>query len=51
MVTQDLQDNSEWNVNEGQRPQFLYRAPWFDPAKKYSVALVPFLNVNARNKQ
>ncbi|MEW6519916.1 MAG: hypothetical protein AB1461_10930 [Thermodesulfobacteriota bacterium] len=30
------------------QPHFTYRAPDFDPAGRYAVAVVPFLNVDAR---
>jgi len=30
------------------QPQFSYRSTSFDPAIKYSVAVIPFLNINAR---
>jgi len=30
------------------RPQFSYRASTFDPAGNYTVAVIPFLNINAR---
>jgi hypothetical protein len=32
------------------QPQFSYRASTFDPIKPYSVAVIPFLNINTRKQ-
>ncbi|MFH1216987.1 MAG: hypothetical protein V1706_10855 [Pseudomonadota bacterium] len=42
---------ADFTGSKGERrhqPHSIYRAPDFDPAGLYSVAVVPFLNVNAR---
>jgi TolB-like protein len=36
------------NIARRHQPHFTYRAPDFDPAGRYAVAVVPFLNVDAR---
>ncbi|MBI5558356.1 MAG: hypothetical protein HY885_12040 [Deltaproteobacteria bacterium] len=35
-------------IKRQHRPHFTYRSPDFDPAGRYTVAVVPFLNVEAR---
>lgn len=41
-------DDSQGAVKKLYQPQFSYRASNFDPSRKYSVAVLPFLNINAR---
>ncbi|MDA3833682.1 MAG: hypothetical protein PF495_09815 [Spirochaetales bacterium] len=41
-------DGSIGAVKGRHEPQFSYRASNFDPAGQYSVAVIPFLNINAR---
>lgn len=35
-------------IDKRHQPQFFYRASTFDPAAQYQVAVIPFLNINAR---
>lgn len=54
---QGLRLVNEWSANvdgspsRGEKrfqPQLRYRASGFDPSRKYRIAVVPFLNINAR---
>lgn len=41
-------DESLGESEERYAPQFSYRASTFDPTQDYSVAVIPFLNINAK---
>lgn len=46
--SKDPADGPLGTVKGRYQPQFSYRASTFDPAGNYRVAVVPFLNINAR---
>ncbi len=41
-------DGTPDSVKRRHQPQFAYRASTFDPAGQYRVAVIPFMNINAR---
>jgi len=47
-TTTHVADGSFGAITAYQQPKFFYRAPSFDPARQYRVAVIPYLNINTR---